>query len=247
MKIGLIGFGVIGSRIGKAFKRDIKWVVDIRDVSEKMHNAGVFCPLLPTIPRRCGGVDLVVEAASQEAVAQVAHCLRYADLMIMSVGALSDERVLASLVANAKKYGHKVFIPSGAIGGLDAVSAVAESAKEVILETLKPPSSLGRSDKKRKVIFEGTARDACRLFPQNINVSATLALAGIGFERTKVRIISDPAQKRNLHKITIISDASRMVFEFDNYPSAQNPKTSELAALSAVERIKKINKIFQIG
>ncbi|MEM4554309.1 MAG: aspartate dehydrogenase [Candidatus Anstonellaceae archaeon] len=247
MKIGLIGFGTIGSRIGSEFKEEIVWVVDIEDMSAQMRKAGVLCPLYFSIPKRCGGADLVVEAASQQAVAQAIPCLRYADLMIMSVGALADEKVLASLVENAKKYGRKVLIPSGAIGGLDAISAVAEIAEEVVLETTKPPSSLGREDKEKVVVFEGKAKDACRLFPQNINVSATLALAGVGFEKTKVRIISDPKQKNNLHKITVISRAGKMVFEFDNLPSPQNPKTSALAALSAINTIRKISRTLQIG
>jgi predicted dinucleotide-utilizing enzyme len=115
------------------------------------------------------------------------------------------------------------------------------------LETAKPPSSLGRNDDKRVVVFEGSARDACRLYPKNINVSATLALAGVGLDRTRVRIISDPAAKANTHTVFVESKAGSMRLEFENVPSPENPKTSALAALAALSRIRKIDESLQIG
>jgi len=167
--------------------------------------------------------------------------------MVMSVGAFSNEKLLEEMKNAAKKYGRKIYIPSGAVGGMDAISAVSSQITSLTLETTKPPASLGRNDKSKTVVFEGSAREACKLFPKNVNVSATLSLAGIGFERTKVRIISDPAVAANTHRIFVQSPAGGMKFEFENVPSRDNPKTSALAALSALRRISKTGETLQIG
>jgi aspartate dehydrogenase len=248
MKIGIIGFGSIGSYLAKNLGQEVSWVADsdekalARARAEKLR-----CGIYHSLPEKCGGADLVVEAASQQAVPALLDCLPCCDIMIMSVGALADKKLLQKLVAAAKKHKRNIYIPSGAIGGIDALSSVAGIAKEVVLETTKPPSSLGRNDAKRTVIFDGNAREACRLYPKNVNVSATLSLAGIGFERTWVRIVSDPKARHNSHRIFVKSPAGNMTFEFENLPSKDNPKTSALAALSALRRIKKTGETLQIG
>jgi len=248
MKIGLIGFGSIGSFLAKNLGKEIVWVVDSDPAAAgKMKAAGLKCRYYASVPKKCGGAGLVVEAASQQAVPILLECLPHCDVVAMSVGAFADERLLGRMRRSAEKYGRKIYLPSGAIGGTDAISAVGSSAGSVLLETIKPPASLGRKDRERVVIFEGSAREACRLYPKNVNVSAALSLAGIGFERTRVRIVSDPAAAKNTHRITVESDAGRMVLEFENVPSVGNPKTSALAALSALRRIKKIKDALQIG
>jgi len=248
MKIGLIGFGSIGSHIARRLKGEIVWVVDAEPAVEgKMRAAGLRCPLFSSIPEKCRGTELVVEAASQQAVPLLLECLTYCDVMVMSVGALADLKLLAKLEKRAREHKRKIYLPSGAIGGLDAISSVAGNANTVLLETVKPPASLGRKDKKRTIIFEGSARKACKLFPKNVNVSATLALAGVGFEKTKVMIVSDPKVKRNTHRIFVKSAAGSLSFVFENVPSKENPKTSALAALSALSRIRKIKSVLQIG
>ncbi len=248
MKIGIIGFGSIGSYLAKQLGKEVSWVMDISpQAAKRFKSSGLKCAFHTAIPAKCGGVDLVVEAASQKAVAQLVSCLRHCDIMIMSVGALADDKLFSEILETAKKHNRKIHIPSGAIGGTDAISSIGGKLKMVMLETTKPPRSLGRNDSKRTVIFEGSAREACRLYPQNVNVSATLSLAGIGFEKTTVRIVSDPAAKANTHKIFARSEAGTMLLEFENLPSAANPKTSTLALQSALRRIKKINETLQIG
>lgn len=248
MKIGIIGFGSIGSYLARQLGNEVAWVMDISpEAAKRFKSSGLKCAFHSSIPAKCGEADLVVEAASQKAVPQLASCLRHCDIMIMSVGALADDKVLAALLEAAKKHKRKIHIPSGAIGGTDAISAVDGKLEMIILETTKPPASLGRNDSKRTAIFEGNAREACRLYPQNVNVSATLSLAGIGFDRTIVRIVSDPAAKANTHKIFARSRAGTMVLEFENASSDENPKTSALALLSALRRIRKINETLQIG
>jgi len=248
MKIGLIGFGAIGSHIARQMKKDIAWVVDADAAAKKrMAAASVRCPFYSSVPAGCGGAALVVEAASQGAVPMLLGCLPYCDVMIMSVGALSGRKLLSGLLASAKRHRHRIYLPSGAIGGLDAVASAGGKIRSMLLETVKDPASLGRKDQKRTVIFEGSAREACRLYPKNVNVSATLSLAGVGFERTKVRIISDPMVKKNIHCITVEAESGSMSFRFENEPFAENPKTSALAALSAISRIRKIKEPIQIG
>ncbi len=246
MRIGIIGFGSIGSFLADNLKKEVAWVVDADPASQQRARKAGFLAL-SFAPQGCGGVDLVVEAASQQAVPLLLSCLPFCDVMVMSVGAFADETLLRKMKAAAERYGRKIYLPSGAIGGMDAISAVAGTAKSVLLETTKPPASLGRKDCKRTVIFEGSAREACRRYPKNVNVSATLSIAGVGFGRTRVRIITDPEVKRNTHRITVESAAGKMAFEFENVPSKENPKTSALAALSALSRIRKIKETLQIG
>ena len=246
MKIGIMGFGSIGSYLAANLKDEVVWVVDRVDAARKRAEKMGFAAHT-AIPARCGGAELVVEAAGQAAVPMLEGCLPFCDVMVMSVGALADSALLERMAAAAKKSGRKIYIPSGAIGGTDAIAAVGKQAKSVLLETIKPPPSLGRSDMSRTVIFEGNAADACRLYPKNVNVSATLSLAGIGFEKTRVRIVSDPAVSKNTHKIIVESPAGRMSLEFENLPSKENPKTSALAAMAALCRIRKIKETLQIG
>lgn len=248
MKVGLIGCGSIGSYLACNLGKELVWAVDSDEKARKgILTQGVKCKVLREIPEKCGGADLVVEAASQGAVGLLEGCLAYSDAMVLSVGALADGGLLKRLIAVAKKNGRKIYVPSGAIGGLDAVGAVASCSSAVILESTKLPQSLGRGDKTRTVVFEGNAKDAVRLFPKNMNVSAALALAGAGFEGTMVRVISDPAADKNVHRITVESEAGRMRFEFENVPSEVNPGTSKLAAMAVLEKIRKLGRELQVG
>lgn len=247
MKIGLVGFGAIGAVIAREFGGSVVWVVDSDSGARKRAEKEVRCAVLPKIPEKCGGADLVVEAAGAGAVPLLVPCLRHCNVMAMSVGALRDKPLRDALDSAARESGKFVYLPSGAIGGIEAIAAVAAKGAKVTLETIKPPSALGRDDKARTVIFEGSASEACEKYPKNINVSATLALAGVGFEKTRVRIVSDPGVKNNTHKIMVKSKAGTMEFVFENLPSPENPKTSALAALSAIRRIKKIDEVIKIG
>jgi len=247
MKIGIIGFGAIGRFLAQNLGDEVLWVVDCDPAARKrLLKLKLECGFFPSLPEKCGGAELVVEAASQQAVPILEKCLSHSDVMILSVGALSDDALLGRLIFAAEKNNRKIYVPSGAIGGLDAIGAAARVMNGMLLETVKPPSSLGRDDAARTIVFEGSARQAVKLFPKNVNVSATLALAGIGFDRTKVRVVSDPAVKKNMHRVTVDSGAGKMIFEFENVPFEENPKTSKLAAMAALERIRKIGRALQV-
>ncbi len=264
MEIGLIGAGAIGSVLGKAIDQmeDVErlYIMDksrerARTLTESI-TKGVEIDDLEDLLAKA---DLVIEAASQEAAKEMAPRVldRGKDLMLMSVGALRDEALRKRIEALAKKNRCKVYIPSGAIAGIDGIKSSSEDAiEEVKLITTKPPTALGGIDlegidlkslKAPITIFEGCARDAVRLFPQNINVAATLSLSGIGFDQTLVKIIVDPNATKNTHKLIARGKFGELTCEVANVPSPTNPKTSYLAALSAIATLRNALSPIQIG
>ncbi len=203
-------------------------------------------------------IDLVVEAASQQAIKDTALAIIQSrkDLLILSVGALGDESIFDVITDACKKFNTKLFIPSGAIAGLDGIKSIKNELKSITLITKKNPKSfLGanffdnnemeiQNIKKPIILFEGSARNAIRLFPQNINVAALLSLAGIGFDKTHVKIVADPKLDKNVHIIKAQGLFGKIYVEIENEISS-NPKTSMLAILSSIECLKSIcsNKI----
>lgn len=155
-------------------------------------------------------IDLVVEAADVRAVKQyLPHILQKKDVIIISIGAFSDDSFYQHCLETAEKYNHKIYLPSGAIGGLDLLqnAEALGGVKEVLLTTRKPASALVEENlTKERVIFSGSAREAIQRFPKNINVAIVLSLAGIGSTKTKVQIIADPKGTKNEHIISIKGD-----------------------------------------
>jgi aspartate dehydrogenase len=242
MKISLIGLGAIGSFVAEKIKADKTLdLVAIFDSDEnkllKFNKKIAFSSFEKFMKVKA---ELVVEAASAEAVKKLApQILKKNDLLIMSVAAMADAGFEKKINAIAKKHGTRLFIPSGAIIGIDGIMAVKDLLEEVEIETRKPPRGFGRDDLKETVLFEGSARQGVPLFPQNVNVAATLSLAGIGFDRTKLRIVSDPAAKANQHTIKAKGSFGEFFIQVKAAPS-KNPKTSSLAAMSAFAKIKEI-------
>lgn len=179
------------------------------------------------------------------------------DILIMSVGGvLGNEKLLDA----AAKKGIRVIMPSGAISGIDALKAAKKTGIEsVTITTRKPPKSLSNikylTDKGvdvsavsgETVLFEGNVTDAVKAFPKNINVSALLALAGIGPEKTKVKIVTSPEYTRNVHEIEIRGSAGTVLTRTENVPSEKNPGTSYLAVLSAKSALDQYFSTVQIG
>lgn len=201
-----------------------------------------------------GPVDIVVEAASQQAVKDVALSVlqNRKDIMIMSVGALLDDAIFEVLLDACKEFKKTIYLPSGAIAGLDAIKSVKNEIDSVLLTTTKNPKSLKGAKffetsnididniAEKTTIFDGNAENAVELFPANINVAALLSLCGIGSEKTKVRIVADPATDKNTHNIQVIGSFGKMSFSIENIPDKNNPKTSRLAILSAIEKLRDI-------
>ena len=156
--------------------------------------------------------------------------------------------------------GIDIYLPSGAISGLDGLkSAMMAKVKSATLTTRKPTAGLKGapyikeknidldSIKKETVIFEGTAEDAVKGFPQNVNVSATLSMCGLGPKNTKVRIVTSPDYTSNTHEVEIEGDFGRLKTVTENVPMPTNPKTSYLAALSAIAVLSDIISSSRIG
>lgn len=198
-------------------------------------------------------IDIVVEAASQDAVKDVALSVlqNKKDLMIMSVGALLDESIYDILSDACKDFKKTIYLPSGAIAGLDGIKSIKDELESLSITTTKHPRSL--KDAKffetseinldeitsLTVVYKGTAKEAVTLFPANINVAALLSLTGIGSEKTSVTIVADPNTDKNTHHIEATGKFGKMTFTIENVPDENNPKTSRLAILSAIETLKK--------
>ncbi|MFP8782653.1 aspartate dehydrogenase [Planococcus plakortidis] len=196
-------------------------------------------------------VDTVVEAVTVDAarlfISQVIE--RQKDLIVSSIGVFKDFAFLEELTNLAEANGTKLYLPSGAIGGLDVLQSAKAlgGLKTVRLTTRKSPESLGMETDREQVLFDGTAFDAIGNFPKNINVALVLAIAGIGMHETKVRIIVDPDVKRNTHTIEAQGDFGKMQLQVENHPMAANPKTSMLAALSILSVLQNKGGALRIG
>jgi aspartate dehydrogenase len=257
IRVGIVGMGVIGTHIAKAIETGIPGIalagVSVRTAAK----AGPY-PAYP-IPALIERSDLVVEAATQAALREFGPAVLRAGrhLMVLSVGALVG--VLEEWAALAREHGCRILVPSGAIAGLDGVKGAREgSITRVAMETRKPPRGLAGapyieeqridlgSIREETLIFEGPATEAVRAFPANVNVVAALSLAGIGPERTRIRLFAVPGLERNQHRILIEGEFGRLTIEVENVPS-ENPRTGKLSYLSAIAMLRELGASVQVG
>lgn len=261
-KVGLLGCGAIGTQIALAIDSgkipaELTHIYDFDSAkAEGLLAKLVKKPILVANPHllSSNNVDIVVEAASQEAVKNHALSIlqNKKDLMIMSVGALLDESVFDILFDACIEFKRKIYLPSGAIAGLDALKSVRDELESVTLTTTKNPKALAgakffsvrnvdvTSITQKTTIFEGAAKEAVTLFPANINVAALLSLAGLGSEKTSVKIVADPTTDKNTHQIEAKGKFGKITIQVENVPDPSNPKTSRLAILSAIECLRAV-------
>jgi aspartate dehydrogenase len=267
MKLGVAvgGFGAIGRAVAERLDRGVEGLtlaaVSARDIARAEAAVAGFARPVPVLPlAKLGEVaDIVVECAPAALLRELAEpALGHGrQVMVLSCGALLDNFDLVDL---ARRQGGRILVPSGALLGLDAVVAAAEGKIcSIHMITRKPPLGLsgapyleqnaidvsGLSEPKR--IFTGTAREAARGFPANVNVAAALALAGIGPDHTTIEIWADPTVTRNVHRIEVEADAARFSLQIENVPSAENPRTGRLTALSVIAALKKLTSPLAVG
>lgn len=253
-RIAIIGCGSIASAIieavaGGKLPLEVTGLLDLEPA--KCHSlrerlgggplvAGGLEELLAT------GPGLVVEAASQEAVREHGEEIlrRGIDLVVLSVGALLDRSTLERLLAAAREGSSRIYAPSGAIGGLDAVRAARHARiTRLVLRTTKHPRSLGIEEWEGppRLLYRGPAGEAVKRYPFNVNVAAALALAA--GKEPLVEIVADPSVEANRHEVLVESAAGRMHLVFENRPSPRNPRTSLLAALSVIELLRRLSGV----
>jgi aspartate dehydrogenase len=257
LKIGIVGMGVIGRRVADAVTRGFPGTTLV-GVSVREAATAAGYPVLP-LDELIERADLIDEPATQAALREFGPAVLSAGkhLMVLSVGALVG--VLDGWAALAEKHGCRILVPSGAIAGLDGVKGAREGAiTAVTMETRKPPRGLAgapyieqqRIDLDRitteTLIFEGPATEAVRGFPANVNVVAALSLAGIGPERTRIKIFAVPGQARNQHRITVEGEFGTLRIEVENVPS-ENPRTGRRSYLSAIALLRELGAPVHVG
>src|SRR6201994_1269867 len=264
MRVAVAGLGAIGTEIVKALDRSIEGLtlVAVAANSPDKHRGWIAelksAPKLVPIDELAELADIVVECAPSNLVRAIVAPVvaRGKTAVVLSVGALLDNE---DLIALAREKGGQIVVPPGALIGLDAMTAAAVGTiHSVQMVTRKPLKGLEGAPyliehnidisaiKSPLKIFDGTAREAAKGFPANLNVAVALSLAGIGADRPRVGIWADPALTRNVHRVDVDSDSARFSMTIENIPS-ENPKTGLITALSVIACLRKLNAPLRVG
>jgi len=263
-RIAIAGLGAIGRALARRLAQGVPGLTlacaaarDHAKAQAWLDEQSIDCPLVDvdTFPHYA---DLAVECAPAAVLDAICRPMLAAGkrVMVLSAGALLPRPDLVEL---AMANGGQIIVPTGALLGLDAVSAAAEGTiHSVRMITRKPPNGLVGAPylvehnisveglNAAKCVFTGTAREAAAGFPANVNVVAALSLAGIGPDRTTIEIWADPAVTRNCHSIEVDSDSARFSLSIENVPS-ENPKTGRITALSALAALRKLHAPLRVG
>ena len=265
LRVAVAGFGTVGRALAHRLDRSLPGLrlvaVSARDRGKATAEAAelesqVAVEPLSRLPQLA---DVIVECLPAAAFREVAEATLDAGRILIAVsgGALLDN---LDLVERARIRGGRIIVPTGALLGLDAVQAAAQGTiHSVKMVTRKPPLGLAEAPfviehginlqdlTVPRKLFEGSARDAVRGFPANVNVAAALSLAGIGADRTMIEIWADPSLDRNFHTIEVDSDSAQFTLSIKNIPSDENPKTGRITALSVIATLRKYIAVLQVG
>lgn len=262
LRIGMIGYGTIGKGVSEMIARGLAGNVQLVSVLRRNLTSSEDHVLFTDDPEHffAQDLDIVIEAAGHQAVKDYSErtLLSGKDLMIIAVGALSDNELYDRILHTATTTKRKIIIPSSAIAGLDRIAAASlAEMDEVKLITRKPPKAWIGTIAERQVdlekvtepvrIFQGTAKESARLFPESVNVSAALSLAGVGFEKTLVEVYVDPNITQNVHEVRASGFFGSVAIQVSNTPSADNPKTGYIVALSIAKTLQNLSTPLMIG
>lgn len=258
MRVGLIGLGAIGlgvARLARSRPEDGLHVVAalVRDRA-RPRSDGVPVVVFSLDELLALRPDVVLDAAGHAALREYGASIVAAgvDLVVISVGALADDRLLTELRACAEAGGSHVRIASGAIAGLDALSAAALGGLKQVMHTVRKPARTLLGDgaagmNEARELYRGTAREGIARFPESANVVAAVSLAGIGFDRTEMAVVADPHATRNVHVVTADGAFGSLRVEIQNVPTEENPRTARLAAMSAYRALLDRDLTIRIG
>ncbi len=260
ISIGIVGCGTIGSSLARALQ-DGRIPARLAGLASRTRSRAELLARSLAAPAPVINLsdlvhasDLVAEAASAAAAAEVVPACLHArkDVLVISTGALLDHE---DWFRRAEEQGTRILVPAGAIAGLDGVRAAAVGRIDSItLITRRPPEVLAGAPyvvehsihleglAGETVVFEGSARDACRGFPRHVNVPAALSLAGVGLDRTVVRIIAAPGCRFNQHRIEVRGECGRLSVDVENVPSPTNPRTGLLSIYSCIATLAQYSR-----
>jgi aspartate dehydrogenase len=263
-RVAVVGLGPIGRKVVEALDKGIDGLVLAAVSAQDPSKHGEFLaklkrpPAILPIDGLSDVADIVIECAPSKLVRSIVipFVSRGKTAIVLSVGALLENE---DLIALARQNGGQIVVPTGALIGLDAVTAAAEGQiQSVKMVTRKPLNGLAGAPylvennidiagiTEPLKIFEGTARDAAKGFPANLNVAVALSLAGLGPDRTTLQIWADPTVTRNVHRVEVESDSARFSMTIENIPS-ENPKTGRITALSVIAYLRKQGSALRVG
>jgi len=248
VRLGLIGYGAIGKHVEAAGLENIDLVAVLvrrpRNDAKLTHDPERFF---------AKAFDAVAECAGHEAVR--AHGQRVlecgADFLVTSVGAFTDTNLFDRLLAAARANGRRLILPSAGIGALDILSSAQVGGLDSVTVTVRKDPSAWKGTvaetlcdldtlREPKIVFDGPVREGARLYPQNVNISAAAAIAGLGLDRTRVVIVADPTITTHIVELEAAGAFGRFSFREDVAVSEENRKTGKLVAMAMVKTVRQL-------
>ena len=261
-RIGLIGHGAIGTDLLARIAAGTLGPVECAGVLVRRPRAGSDLPGLTHDPERffAARYDAVVEGAGHQAVRDHGERALHAgaDLLVTSVGALTDDALFARLTRAAEESGRRLILPSAGIGALDILAAAAVGGLDRVTVTVRKDPSAWKGTiaetlvdldalRAPATVYDGPVREGAKAYPQNVNISAAAAIAGIGLDRTRLVIVADPTITRHVVEIEAEGTFGRLSFREEIVPTADNPKTGVLVAMAIAKTVRQMASPLVVG
>ena len=266
MDVGIVGVGAIGRKVAWELDRGKVPGVQVAALTSRTISSAEALAVTLNSPPRVVALeqmpplcDIIIEASGAGTVETIVRMALESGtaVMVLSCGALLDRQDLFDL---ARQHNTHIHVPSGAIIGLDGLlGASAGHIDSVTMITRKPLAGLKRAPgvalagvdldviTEATQLFEGSASEGISRFPANVNVAATVSMAGIGPHKTRLRVIADPTITRNIHDVVVEGEFGLMSVHVENIPSDENPRTGRLTALSVLAYLKQLASPLHLG